>query len=221
MPQTESERVFEQFCTAAGIPFSRILEEATPTPDYTIRLGGQDVVVEVKEIDPTPEEQESERLIAERGHGLVIGGTPGEHVRKKIAKSSAQIKARTHGKLPSILVLFNGGRASRHVESYQIRVAMYGLEQVNMAVPNDPSIRPYSTGMSYGPKRKMTENDNTSISGIGVLFMTGPEQTRLHVYHNTFAAVPLESGLLAGFGIPQFALEDETPGRTAQWMEIG
>jgi hypothetical protein len=74
--------------------------------------------------------------------------------------------------------------------------------------------------VSYGPKRKMTEAHNTSISAIGVLLATGPDTIVLHVYHNKFAAVPLEPRLLAKHGIRQFKIEGEVSGNTAKWEQV-
>jgi hypothetical protein len=74
--------------------------------------------------------------------------------------------------------------------------------------------------MSYGPKRKMTDQHNTSISAIGVLFAPKRDEILLHIYHNKFAAVPLEPKLLAKYGILQFELKDEVPGSTAKWKKI-
>jgi hypothetical protein len=97
---------------------------------------------------------------------------------------------------------------------------MYGLEQIHIAVPRNRSNSPHATGMSYGPKRKMTEKHNTSISAIGVMFAIGHDEILLHVYHNKFAAVPLDSRLLARHGIIQFKLGDDTSGGTAKWEEV-
>jgi len=101
-----------------------------------------------------------------------------------------------------------------------IRVAMYGLEQIYIAVPPIGVGSPYSTGMGYGPKRKMTEKDNTTISAIGVLFTTGPDNTLLHVYHNKFAQIPLRPSLLAAYGVEQFELEEDTIGATSKWRNL-
>jgi hypothetical protein len=74
--------------------------------------------------------------------------------------------------------------------------------------------------MGYGPKRKMTEECNTSISAIGTLVMPGPDEVLLFVYHNKFAEVPLDFQLLAQYGIKQLILGDEVVGQTAKWREI-
>ena len=113
--KTESEVCFEDFCRRNGFRLLPIPVATTKTPDYTLTVGGQLVVVEVKEIQPTAEELESERLARERGVGNCINITPGKSVRKKIADCSKQIKARTEEKYPAMLVLWEGGRcAGRH-----------------------------------------------------------------------------------------------------------
>jgi hypothetical protein len=219
MVKTDSETLFENYCTAKGISWQKIQETVTRTPDYDLTINGQTIVVEVKEIIRNEEEQESDRLRDERGYGNVLSTTPGDRVRRKIGNSSAQIKARTLGTHPSILVLFDGyGRG--HLDPYQIRVAMYGLEQVYIGLPPLGQGSPHVTGMGYGAKRKMTEEHNTSISAVGVLFFAGCDDVRFHVYHNKYAAVPLALSLLATYGITQFVLDDAEPGTTAQWVEV-
>lgn len=219
MEKTESERLFEHYCKSKGIIYRRIPETKTRTPDYELEVGNERIVAEVKEIMSSKEERESELLRSKRGYGNALDYTPGDRVRKKIKASSGQIKARTLGKNPSILVLCYRS-VHGHLDPYNIRVAMYGLEQVHFAVPPYGTGSPYATGMGYGPKRKMTEEHNTSISAIGALFIPGPDQLVLRVYHNKFAQVPLDLGLLAQHGILQFELEDETFGATAKWRKV-
>lgn len=195
-------------------------EQITKTPDYELTIDNQRIIVEVKEIMPTKEEKESERIMRKRGYGNVISTTPGDRIRKKISDSSPQIKALTQGKYPSVLVLFDDRPLSDHLSAYNVRVAMYGLEQIHIAVPPDRSISPYATGTSFGPKRKMTEEHNTSISAIGVLSLTPVAGTpALNVYHNKYA-VPLDPKLLGRHKIPQFKLGDEIAGKTAEWEEV-
>jgi hypothetical protein len=65
--KTESEIYFEKFCERNRFPLSTVPVGSNRTPDYTLTVGGQLVVVEVKEIQPTAEELESDRLLKERG----------------------------------------------------------------------------------------------------------------------------------------------------------
>jgi len=213
--RTNSEIYFERLCTERCIPMLRVQEGTSTTPDYEITFDGQRVIAEVKEFERNREELESDRLEEERGYGNVLSCTPGDRVRKKIDAASPQIKSRTKGTLPGLLVLFDRGCVIGHLDPYKVKVAMYGLEQIHFAVPRDPAESPYSMGMSFGPKRKMTENCNTSISAIGVLFATGPNDLQLHVYHNAFAAVPLPPELLAKHPTPPFQLSEAAPGPTS------
>ena len=77
-----------------------------------------------------------------------------------------------------------------------------------------------SEGMSYGPKRKMTPEHNTTISAIGALSMSRSEVIFLTVYHNRFAKIPLRPARFAPYGVKQFELEEDTIGRTSKWREI-
>lgn len=220
MSKTASEIHFENLCHDLCIPLKRIAETSGKTPDYECIIDEQLIIVEVKEITRNKEEEESHRVFQERGYGNALSTIPGDGVRKKISESSPQIKARSKSKYPSLLVLFENGSNVGHLDPYSIRVAMYGLEQVHIAVPIDTSVSPYATGISYGPKRKMTGEHNTSISAIGVLFVTETNTIMLHVYHNRFAVVPLELRLLAKHRIRHFKIEDEMSGNTAKWERV-
>ncbi len=46
--QTLSEKLFEKWCSKAGVGYKRMPEETSRTPDYWIEIGGTRVVVEVK-----------------------------------------------------------------------------------------------------------------------------------------------------------------------------
>ena len=221
MQKTMSEQIFERFCEDRGIVCTRVPEGEGRTPDYELDLDSVRVVVEVKEIAPSAEELESERLARVRGYGNAISSTPGDKVRKKIGDCSSQIKARTGGTLPSMLVVFDRGRVVGHADADNIRVAMYGMEQVYIALPPIGEGEPYATGMGHGPRRKMTPEHNTSISAVGTLFMTGPLDVHLHVYHNCFARVPLDTRLLARHHIPQFQIGEPRTRSASAWHEVG
>lgn len=219
---TLSEEMFEEFCAAKGISCVRIPETASQTPDYVLSVDSARIIVEVKEFAQTDQELESDRLLEERGYGNVLSYTPGERLRKKITDANPQLKIYTQGMLPTLLVVCDRGRAVGHADAYNIRVAMYGLEQLHIAVPPIGQGAPSATGWSYGPKRKMTAQTNTSISAIGHLYTIGPDvaQTQLHVYHNRFAKVALASSLLGRYGVRHFEIAAEAHGRTADWQEV-
>ena len=184
---------------SAGIAWTRIDESDTKRPDYSLEIDGRTVIAEVKEVDRNPEEQESDRQLEATGFGKSLSNTPGQRVRKKITAASKQIKALTKGRHPGILVLTVRGLALadwfwafHHVDRQAIMTAMYGLQVIQFAVPRDPLISPYSVGSRLGPKKKMTDDVNTSISAVAVLVPTRGDVPRLVIYRNLYAAIPIE-----------------------------
>jgi hypothetical protein len=221
--RTQSEIWFEEYCANRGVPCSRIEESNGRTPDYELDLDGQKIIVEVKEILPNAEEKASIEKLKRESVGLATGGTPGERVRGKIADASGQIKAKTDGRLASLLLLcdikYGCGQITGHVNPYNIRVAMEGLDQLILALPQDRHKPPYTTGMKSGPKKKMTDMHNTSISGIGVLSTPPGAPISLVVYHNRYAAIPIPADKLQKHNIPQYCLSGN-PGGPSNWVEI-
>lgn len=209
-----SELLFEDFCWQSGIRCDRLAAQEVAsgvfpkTPDYELLIGGRTIIVEVKEITQNEEERESERLLKKRGYGNVLRSTPGARVRKKINDASPQIRKRTLGRFPGILALYEYDQMPRHLQPYHIKTAMYGLEVMAIEIPANPSINPYSTGTRFGPSKKMTQDANTSISAIAVLVVTPPAGfIQLRLFHNRYAAVPIDPALLAREGVAQYQID--------------
>ena len=214
-----SELLFEDYCDRVEIDWKHIEEEAdAKTPDYELVIDGWKIIAEVKEITRNKKEQESDRLLEERVYGNVLDETPGARVRKKIMESSPQIKAKTEGRHPGILVLYDNGYIAGHLHPHKIMMAMYGQKVVDMAIPRNISISPYIADIRLGPNRKMTPAANTSISAIGALVVVPPPDLilELHIYHNDFAAVPIDPILLTCRGIVQYQIYSET----TTWVKL-
>jgi hypothetical protein len=219
--KNQSETYFQEFCDRNRFSLLPVPVTTTRTPDYTLTAGGQLIVVEVKEIDRTPEELASERKCRETGVGDAISVTPGKTVRKKIADCYEQIKTRTQDTYPGLLVLWEGGLCfGDHTEPYHIRVAMAGFDQVVIRLPHISSGESSSyAGMKHGGSRKLTETSNRSISAVAVLCVPAPDQMRLTVYHNRHAAIPLNPMLLTSADVVHEVLEDTDRGVT-EWRTL-
>jgi hypothetical protein len=219
--KTDSETYFEIFCQRNGFDLLPVPVGADKTPDYTLAVGDTLLVVEVKEVQPSADERESDRLVAERGYGNVISRTPGKQVRKKIADCAPQIRARTQGKRPGLLVLWERGHCvGLHTEPYHITVAIEGFEQMVLTMPPIASGEsPSVVGMKHGGSRRMTETANTSISAVALLCTPGPDKMLLQVFHNRHAAVPLDPALLKSAEVAHFVPRGQPPHRT-EWIEI-
>ncbi|MYC97882.1 MAG: hypothetical protein F4X13_01305 [Gammaproteobacteria bacterium] len=208
-----AERLLQEYCSQAGIGWTRICEQVgVRTPDYELLVGGRTIIAEVKEVRRSREERKSDALTQPRGY-TTRGGKTGARVRNMIRKASPQIKAGIRGRQPGMLVLYDG-RKSGHIDPFNIKAAMYGDETWDIAVPQDPTIGPYVTGARFGPNQRMTPNQQTSISAIGVLSQAGEE---LCVYHNEWADVPIDPRLLTRSGIRQYRIDRAT----MEWVPTG
>jgi hypothetical protein len=103
MSRTLSEQRFEEYCEAKRIRIRPVAVGRTRAPDYDLFMPRRKVVVEVKEITPNPKEKLAN---AEAIQGVTVaqGFAPGDRLRKKITDASSQIKARTRGRYPGLLV---------------------------------------------------------------------------------------------------------------------
>jgi len=169
MIKTRSEHLFENLCRLRAIRYRRIAESKVRTPDYDIFVPRRKIIVEVKEftVNKGKQHTKQERLKTDFSFGSV---THGDRVRKKILDAGPQMRRRTKNRFPGLLVLFDRGYGFNHLDSNSIRVAMYGLDTVQLAIPRDHRRNPYVVRWKSGPKRKMTPKDNTSISAIGALY---------------------------------------------------
>jgi hypothetical protein len=219
MSKMLSETLFEKYCDSHGIRWRAVAVGSSRTPDYDIFLRRFKVVTEVKEITQNKEERQADEDLKNNKY-TVVRIVPGDRVRGKISDAVPQIKARSKGRFPGLLVLFGKGFSAGHIDSYQIRVAMYGFETIVFAIPNDMSASPYAVGKKFGKKRKVTPDDNTSLSAIAVLTAMAEDRLELKIFHNEHAAMPLDPGLFASYGVSQYRLGEAEPGAIAQWVEV-
>ena len=124
--RTASEKAFEQFLAENGLPFEKIKEEETPTPDYLVQIGDLPIMFEIKELsedanygavkDPSkPEDKSYDRTI-------------GDHVRKKINKARKQARQASDQEIPAVLLIYNNLDPSfwYGTEDHDFITAMYG-----------------------------------------------------------------------------------------------
>lgn len=68
---------------------------------------------------------------------------------------------------------------------------MYGLETHVLGIPKDNEQPPYLIDKRFEPKKKMTDDHNTCISGVAVLFTNMNEKPQLTIFHDVHADIPL------------------------------
>ncbi len=216
--KTKSELLFEQFCDENSIPYAQIDQSDYRTPDYEVHFGEQRVVIEVKQIDANKNERKiQERLPKLRRIG--IKERSDERVRHAIDAAHEQLKNRSQGMLPAILVLYDNS-PFKSIDSTDIKNAMYGNETVILYVSddNDESFSEIKNG-GFGSGRKFTKVDNTTISGIAKLYMFGMT-LRCDIFHNQYAKCPFDPSWLRRSTVTHLKLEPQLPGKIQEWLTV-
>ena len=190
---TSGEIAFWSFChRAPGYKCQVVDEESGQTPDYTISIGNQEIIVEVKDIG--------------REH---TGGKVGAIARRKIHDANKQLKTRTSGQYPGISVLHDPftkwGLLSGPLGPDHIRAAMYGWLTLDITVPRDPSEPSRIVKERAGKGRTTTRERNTTTSAVCVLQL----DSQLFVYHNCFANISIDPRVMALDGVHQFRISDD------------
>lgn len=216
---TESEKLFERFCLQQDFSYSRINEGASKSPDYSLTICNQVIIVEIKQIDLNKEEK---RVLAQpdeewSDYDVYHWGIPGERVRKKIKAALPQLKALSSGNLPTLLVLYDNVKFwPELLDEYAIRVAMHGIETAIVSPKVAPEGGAKVIKRWYGHRKQVSEIHCTSLSAIGVLEEKGTKIT-LDIYHNHYALVPLCKNSLNTSEITQFELENEPTVGFSEW----
>jgi hypothetical protein len=188
--QTTSEALFEQWCHTQGVDFRRIKvarAKGQKRPDYAVQVSGFWCIVEIKQIDPTVED--NSRLATLR-QGNVEGYwvDPGVRLARPIRKASGQLREFSHRGFPTVLCLFDA-TASFHNAPFQVVQAMIGKETLHFEVSSDPKHDPRFLGTRHGKDATMTKDDNRSISAVAVLLRPTEDSLFIDLYHNPFARV--------------------------------
>jgi hypothetical protein len=219
---TRAEELFERFCNRVGIKATPIPTGGKKTPDYRLSVGGQEVVAEVKQLDPNDEEK-ADLAKFEQGKSGGYWAVPGNRVRRELSKADTQLATLAKGRCPALVVVYNNVFLRFHTDPYNVRVGMYGIEQVVVAVSSDPKVSPQYLGVKFGPRRKVTPEHNTTISAVAVLVLNPPgdlQSPQLIVYHNIYARIPLAPELLRPYGILQFTLPKGSPNASRDWIAV-
>jgi hypothetical protein len=73
--------------------------------------------------------------------------------------------------------------------------------------------------MKHGGSRQLTEFSKRSISAVALLCVPAQDKMRLDVYHNRYAAIPLDPTLLTCSEATHYVLEDDARGVT-EWRTL-
>jgi len=222
MAKTTSEVFFEQFCTQRGIRWEPIATKAAAgekTPDYAVFPKDTKVIAEIKEIQENATERQQREKLLEVEWSMFgeRSAKVGDRARHIITTAAKQLRQVAKGKFPAMIVIYNPSfLLSHHTEPHAIKAAMYGFDQIVLALaPINMRKKPRLIDRKSGPGRKMGTQFNTTISAVSVINGEG-----LTIYHNVFAAIPLNAEVFSGIAEQQFTLGERRSGEFDTWQEI-
>ncbi len=208
--KTKSEILFEQYCDQLDIDCTPIPRADTKTPDYELVLGAQLVIAELKQLDLNNEDSSLFERARVSGSASAWPNSA-NRVRRKIQRAGRQLKARSKGRTPALVVIYDNG-TSGGVDGTDVRTAMYGDETVDVSLfPGGADVTP----LHAGGNRRLTEKCNTTISAVGVLYRLTTELS-ISLFHNHFAANPIGPSWFRHSRLRHFALSSDS----YDWTEI-
>ena len=196
---TKSERLFEQFCSANGIACHPI-ECDGKKADYDVVVAGNTIVTELKQIDANDDDDATWEEGRRRG-SVAAWGNSDHRVRLKIQEARKQLKARSKGTMPTLLVVYDNGTFAG-TDYTDIKTAMFGDEKVVLSIANNEVVE--FSAIHAGGNRRFTSDCNTSISAIALMFGAEP---RLSIFHNHFAAIPIDPDWMRYDNVLHFRLD--------------
>jgi hypothetical protein len=203
--ETQSERLFQEFCRLYGISCERLTPTGCRTPDFVVDFGGTRVICEVKQIDPNKADESD---LAEPPHGADAGRLVPNRLRAKLKKVSAQLKSASQSGRPTLLVMYDHTPFKGYTLHTDAVEAMFGRNSVRVRVPMDPSLPPQISSPFFGGDRGMGPGRNTAVSAIAILDVGPHPSLTLRVYHNPYAAVRLDPRAFASLPVTQPVLPD-------------
>lgn len=198
--RTISEQLFERLCAEKGVDFVRIPECVTKTADYRLRLGKVTLITEVKQLDPSQDDQHiAETWGTEQCPGTVA---PSNRFQRLLNDGYPQIKRSAEGQWPAMIVVYNNSGEWNRIDSFTVSKAMFGSFGFVLALKPNSAFA--MTGHGYMGGRKITKDSCRALSVIGVLKHSQAETLVLDCYHNPFATFPVDTDVLSCVAEAQF-----------------
>ena len=186
---TESETIFESILQGKGIPYDRIPETISRTPDYKINIGFTDSYWEIKELGKNPSEKEIIKNIEMNQQEAY--SVDSSRVVNSVKSASDQFKKYGVASYPCVVVLYDSREffIKDFAFAGYVQTAMYGSAEY---IEN-------SNGELVEVKRYngLLTNRKKHISAIAILYK---HTKNLFFFHNRNASHSLsENKILSKF----------------------
>jgi hypothetical protein len=209
--RTVSEQLVEAWLNRHQIEWRRIRVAIAPgnrRPDYAIRVGGKWCIVEVKELSPNDEDK---RLVENARAGIVEGCwvAPGKRLRPSIRSGEGQLRKFSARGFATIICLFDT-TAPFHDVDFHVHAALYGDETLRFIIPVGSDTAEL-IGSGPGRNAMLRRDERTTVSAVAMLRHAAGSDTQIDLYHNPFAAIPIDEMLAAPLARRQISRASASP----------
>jgi hypothetical protein len=219
--KTLSENMLEEWFDRHRIEWRRIRIARNPgnrRPDYAIRAAGKRCIIEVKELSPNDEDKHIVEN-AREGIGEARWVAPGKRLRPAIRTGEGQLQKFSARGFPTIICVFDT-TASFHDADFHVRAAMYGDETLRFVIPEGSDTARFA-GSGPGRNAMLRRDERNTLSALAILRHTSGTDPVIDVYHNPFAAIPIDPALVAPFVRHQITGPDDKPKREGPgWFDF-
>lgn len=218
-----SETFFLQYCNKGNISIRQLTPDGGKTPDFELILEGQKVIVEVKELRPNDGDKLANREFNEKGFAVWGDKNVGTRVRYKIDEGKHQLKRFADGKHPALMVLYDARpRNVSGIYPYEILVAMYGFETIDLHIPEDSSEPVLMGKHRFGKDKKIGPDRHSYISALAVLReVDHSNNLHLDVYDNIFADIRIPHECMAARNdMTVFTIPPGPGNQFRRWAEL-
>src|SRR5262249_9847499 len=146
-----------------------------------------------KEISPNESDKQGAKDLA--AGKIVVPQRARRTSKASRSQRSRSIAAGVQTGVPTVAAIFDAVSSLSYTHPYNVKVAMYGLDAMVLAVPRDPAISPRMTGWKRAGKITMSDKHTTSVSAVAIIREFPASEggvPALLVYHNHFARVPID-----------------------------
>ena len=197
---TISEELFERLCQQKRVECVRIPEGTAKTADYRVMLPGVTLITEVKQLDPSPDEQHIAETWGTRQSPGAIA--PSVRVQGLLEEGYSQIKRSAESKWPAMIVVYNNSGDWNWIDGFTVSKAMFGSFGFVLALQPNQTVA--LAGHGYMGGRKVTTETCRSLSVVGVLKRARADTLALDCYHNPFATFPADPAALSQVADAQY-----------------
>ncbi len=197
-------------------------ETHSKSADYLLNLSHVRLVVEVKQIEPNPEERQLLATPCEEWDGELVyhRGIPGERIRKKIAEAVPELRVISNGVLPTLLVIYDTiGIWPELTDADAVRAAMFGVETALIGNGAAPDGGATVLDRWCGGRKRLTRDHNTTLSAIGIL-EGGADCLSMKLFHNPYAQNRLPDGVLDIAGVQQYCISGDPATGFPDWVQM-